>query len=218
MLVDFDTVKLLTDAIEQDARRSAQSKYTFDYFCKEHQLYNEGTDKRLRDDIFINCIFHNDSDPSLAINEEKRIWHCLGCNAGGRYLDLCYQYETQILGNEISYYHFLNQLLKDDLVLQQTLQKVSIFKKDVLSIDSLEELKQFKFHPGNSIPRNFLELASLLLRKECTNTDIEFTILSMQSGLPIDVIYRQIFHKGAIDVKPASNTEYDLTKMEVEDE
>lgn len=29
------------------------------------------------------CPFHNDKNPSLMISEDKKIWHCFGCGAGG---------------------------------------------------------------------------------------------------------------------------------------
>jgi len=29
------------------------------------------------------CPFHNDSDPSLSLDEEKGLFHCFGCNISG---------------------------------------------------------------------------------------------------------------------------------------
>ena len=33
------------------------------------------------------CPFHDEETPSLKIDEEKNLWHCFGCNAGGSVID-----------------------------------------------------------------------------------------------------------------------------------
>lgn len=38
------------------------------------------------------CPFHDDKNPSLTINSEKKIWHCFGCGAGGD----CFGFLAQI--------------------------------------------------------------------------------------------------------------------------
>ncbi|QTM69414.1 DNA primase, partial [Buchnera aphidicola (Hormaphis cornu)] len=40
-----------------------------------------------------NCPFHNDSNPSFTINQEKQFYHCFGCNSHGNVIDFLMNYE-----------------------------------------------------------------------------------------------------------------------------
>ncbi|MFC1930182.1 CHC2 zinc finger domain-containing protein [Chloroflexota bacterium] len=40
------------------------------------------------------CPFHNDRNPSLAVNAEKGVWHCFGCGKSGNYHSFLEEWET----------------------------------------------------------------------------------------------------------------------------
>ena len=210
MTADKEAAVRLASLIDEEAGRSTGKRYSFDHFCREHNLYHS-TDKVRNGEVFINCVFHRDEDPSLSFNEEKRVWHCLGCGAGGRYLDFVYRYETEILGDEISYYHFLERVLRNDHVLQERLGLQSIFKRAGITAESLGTVDRFVFRPAKWEPGNYLELADIMQRKHCSRQETLAVLLGMQEGLDVGLLYRQM--TGEQTVSDYSG-KYDLTDKE----
>lgn len=210
MVVDRERRAKLIKLIDEDAKKNPGSKYTFDRFCREHNLYHS-TDKQRGNDVFINCVFHRDADPSLVFNEEKRVFHCLGCNAKGNYVSFVHQYLVEVEGDDISFDHFLNRILVDDPKLQAEFGSSSVFTGRRVTLDDFVPLERKKVRFDNYVPSNYLELVSLL----GTHVSIQlmhFIILSMQAGIDVSFVYEQI-QSGKIGV--AEKRQYDLTEMEV---
>lgn len=48
------------------------------------------------------CCFHNDSNPSMMVNEKKQIAKCFACGTGGNAISFVQKYEKEVNHNEIS--------------------------------------------------------------------------------------------------------------------
>lgn len=48
------------------------------------------------------CVFHNDNNPSMMINEKKNIAKCFACGVGGNPITFVKKYEKEINHNNIS--------------------------------------------------------------------------------------------------------------------
>ena len=49
-------------------------------------LYSIGITLPAGKEVQIPCIFHNETKPSLSINNEKNVFNCFGCGASGNLL------------------------------------------------------------------------------------------------------------------------------------
>jgi len=58
--------------------------------------YNLDTDKKGK----TTCPFHNDSEPSLILDDKKNIFHCFGCNAKGDLITFIKKMEELKSGDE----------------------------------------------------------------------------------------------------------------------
>ena len=58
------------------------------------------------------CPFHEDSNPSLSIHPNDKIWKCFVCGEGGNAVSFVYKYEKEILGNgNITYAEAANKVI-----------------------------------------------------------------------------------------------------------
>lgn len=196
-MMNFDTEKavIVIDAIEELAKMP-DSKYTFDYFCRNNNLYHDNDVHRISE-VVISCPFHEDASPSLSINEEKRIWHCFSCDSGGNYINFLTEYDRRVLGSDVTFYQKVNELLSNDRMLQAKVGFSTIIRKKSL-YDEFVPLEQERFvYKENKIPSSYLELGVLLVKKGCSKEQIRLAILLMQSDLDVKFIYNQIFGKSA---------------------
>lgn len=205
---DSEKVKELKAAVQRRVRSSeCDSKYSYDCFCKEHDLYKKGRDEKAGG-VWIACPFHNDEAPSLSFNQEKGIWHCFGCGAGGNFLDFLYLYESEVLGVGVSRNVFLEQFLKDDFSLQKELGFCSIYKQKLLTIEQFEPIQKRVFKRKKRT-RTYIELQEVLMKNNPTLEKIKLFITMMQEGVPTELVEQEIF---GIEQKPV----YDLAALEEE--
>lgn len=211
---DRERADIVVTAVEKDAKTNSASKYTFDKFCKEHTLYNDKIKHLGSGDVFISCPFHLDRTPSLSFNESKRIWNCLGCGKGGKYLDFVFEYKKVVEGHSGTWYQHLNELLADDLQLQQQVGFSSIYKKE-REKEEFKPLSYRKFSQQRVYPKTFLELATILQRKSCDYATVQYALLLMQSGFSAEDIYKFVFVKDDLDSikKDRGCDEYNLDKI-----
>lgn len=212
MQVNKEKAAKVIDAMERDAAGSRSSKYSFDKFCRDHNLYSN-VDKTRFDEIMICCPFHGDSNPSLSINEGKRIWNCLGCGRGGNYLKFVLEYDNVVLCKNFSFYDEVNEILKNDVELQANVGFSTIFTRDS-DIEAFTPFSFERFRYKQTQPQNYLELASEMKKCNCTKDQIKYAILAMQSGLSVDSIYSSVCGNKSHDALSISKTEYDLSKMD----
>lgn len=191
MRVNKDRFNSVVAAIEDDALRNTNSRYSFDAFCKEHSLYS-AVDKHRYGEVMICCPFHGDSNPSLSINEGRRIWNCLGCNRGGGYLNFITEYDKIVVGKDVTVYDEVNALLRNDPLLRSAVGFESIFTNET-DFSQFEPLENTSFHYRKPGVKTFLELATVMQKRECSIEQIKYAVLSMQSGLPLDLVYKGVF-------------------------
>ena len=133
---DKDLARKVVDEMGQLAESNPASRYSFIHFCEENNLFN-GNDKHLNSgDLFICCPFHTDESQSLGINLDKHVWHCLSCNRSnvhggyGSFIDFVVEYRNYTEGANVTYYQQINEFLKTDPVLQNTLGVSSIIRQE----------------------------------------------------------------------------------------
>lgn len=176
-MIDTERLNSLRSAIRESG------DYSFDRYCTEHDLYRKGKELKAGG-VWIACPFHGDLSPSLSFNEERGIWHCFGCGAGGNLIDFMYDYETKVLNRELSKSAYLNELLRENSALQLSLGFSTILKNDHLTLESLEPLQKQKISVRGG-EMNLCELQEKFLHKKPNRAEIHFFISLMQSGLTV---------------------------------
>jgi DNA primase catalytic core len=90
------------------------------------------------------CPFHEDHDPSLVVNPEKNLWHCLGaCQAGGSVIDWVMKAEG------VSFRHAVELLRKDYSPLGVT----SAISQKVSKMSTVTKLKSVVTKDGDEQER-----------------------------------------------------------------
>lgn len=189
MQIDKNRVEKVVTAI--DSLAAAGEGYSFDEFCRGHNLYNENDRVRV-DSIFMCCPFHADSKPSCLVSEDKRIFNCFGCGVHGNYITFVTEFDKKVLGKNTTYYQKLNELLANDSRLQAKVGFSSIYRKDHVNVRELKPLAFDSFKP-NSAVMTYPELATLMIQKHCTLQQKKYAMILMQKGITADMIKREIF-------------------------
>lgn len=202
-MVNYERLGLLTQAIAESDR------YTFDAYCEEHDLYKKGKEFKAGG-VWIACPFHGDLSPSLSFNEEKGIWHCFGCGAGGTLVDFMYLHSTKVLGHEISKVNYLNNLLKEDELLQVQLGFSSVVQQTTLTLDSLELLEKPKFTVKGVGTSTFSELQEKFMKTNPSLAEIKFFIALMQGGLPVGTVEKELMGQNT----EKEEKKYDFSSMD----
>lgn len=170
------------------------SKYTFDSFCKQHNLNSDGDVRRISE-VVISCPFHEDASPSLSMNESKRRWHCFSCDRGGTFMSLVYNYSRLVMGEDVSFYQKLNEVLAADIELQDRVGFSSLIERKTLFREFTSVTKPNVRLNGSKAPDSFPELSSLMMKRECSDEEKRYAILLMQKGLDVKFVYDTIFGK-----------------------
>lgn len=213
LVVDKELAKQTVNLINELALSDPNGKYTFMTFCQENNLTSDA-DKELRNgNFFICCPFHKESKPSLGINEDRRVWNCLGCGKHGNFIDFVKDYRNEVYGSDISFYQQVNEFLKADPILQSKLGASSIYKQEKPQ-EAFKGASYRKFKIQSSKPKTYLELATLMQSKKCSKDIIIFALLQMQNGVPVENVYDNVMSgdftsSAAKENKPS----YDLTQM-----
>lgn len=191
LTVNKELAKQVLNAIERDAQGSS-SKYTFDYFCKTHNLYSNNDKVLGRGDYFISCPFHQDNTPSLGLNEAKRKWNCLGCSMGGSYIDFVWNYSKVVEGRDISWYQQINEILSADKKIQAEVKATTIFRHEKKSLEESSQVEHRKFKIQEKRPTTYPELATFMQRKKYPFSKIKYALLLMQNGFDVETIYKYV--------------------------
>lgn len=210
MIINKERVKAFVNATKEDARLAASSggfsKYSFDSFCREHNLYVEGLEERSGGTV-ISCPFHRDDSPSCSLNDTLGVFNCFSCG-GGTYWKFVYRYHTEVLGEETTMYSLMNRYLQQDPVLMATLQFNTLFEtKERVTLEGLKTIKKTSFKRDKILPQNYLELQRIFMRRNPSTQQIKLFITLMQEGVPVDIAYREL-----IEGKQSKKS-YDLSEM-----
>ncbi len=209
MRANKERVNKVISAVEDIA--ASGTRYTFDEFCKKHNLYGDNYKVRT-DSVMICCPFHREQHPSLIIDEGGRRWHCFGGCPGRSYIDFLVSYDRNVLGIESSTAKKANELLKSDSSLRARVGFDSVYESDLVSPTTFEPVKIQSFKIKKQTPTTFPELASVLLQKHCAKSAIIFAISLMQNGLSPEMVYQQV-----LDFKePAPRKKYSINELNEE--
>lgn len=201
--INYESAQAVKEYLRSD--RSG-SLYTFtSFFIKNGYIKSESELEHRGGNVFTHCPFHYDKTPSFAFSEKRGICNCFSCGFGGTYIDLVLKYENEVNGRELSYYGLLDDFVRKDSVMQATLGFSTVYTTYNIFKDGFE-FKPFKPKrlKESYVPSHYLELANRIKRDGRPKEDIFEFILSMQSGIPAERIYYQLYgleDKGIVSFK-----------------
>ena len=190
--INYESAQAVKEYLRSD--RSG-SLYTFtSFFIKNGYIKSESELEHRGGNVFTHCPFHYDKTPSFAFSEKRGICNCFSCGFGGTYIDLVLKYENEVNGRELSYYGLLDDFVRKDSVMQATLGFSTVYTTYNIFKDGFE-FKPFKPKrlKESYVPSHYLELANRIKRDRRPKEDIFEFILSMQSGIPAERIYYQLY-------------------------
>lgn len=190
--INYESAQAVKEYLRSD--RSG-SLYTFtSFFIKNGYIKSESELEHRGGNVFTHCPFHYDKTPSFAFSEKRGICNCFSCGFGGTYIDLVLKYENEINGRELSYYGLLDDFIRKDSVMQAALGFSTVYTTYNIFKDGFE-FKPFKPKrlKESYVPSHYLELANRIKRDRRPKEDIFEFILSMQSGIPAERIYYQLY-------------------------
>lgn len=205
--INYESAQAVKEYLRSD--RSG-SLYTFtSFFIKNGYIKSESELEHRGGNVFTHCPFHYDKTPSFAFSEKRGICNCFSCGFGGTYIDLVLKYENEINGRELSYYGLLDDFVKKDSVMQAALGFSTVYTTYNIFKDGFE-FKPFKPKrlKESYVPSHYLELANRIKRDGRPKEDIFEFILSMQSGIPAERIYYQLYgleDKGIASFSPVTS-------------
>lgn len=205
--INYESAQAVKEYLRSD--RSG-SLYTFtSFFIKNGYIKSESELEHRGGNVFTHCPFHYDKTPSFAFSEKRGICNCFSCGFGGTYIDLVLKYENEINGRELSYYGLLDDFIKKDSVMQAALGFSTVYTTYNIFKDGFE-FKPFKPKrlKESYVPSHYLELANRIKRDGRPKEDIFEFILSMQSGIPAERIYYQLYgieDKGIASFSPVTS-------------
>lgn len=205
--INYESAQAVKEYLRSD--RSG-SLYTFtSFFIKNGYIKSESELEHRGGNVFTHCPFHYDKTPSFAFSEKRGICNCFSCGFGGTYIDLVLKYENEVNGRELSYYGLLDDFVRNDSVMQAALGFSTVYTTYNIFKDGFE-FKPFKPKrlKESYVPSHYLELANRIKRDGRPKEDIFEFILSMQSGIPAERIYYQLYgieDKGIASFSPVTS-------------
>lgn len=208
MKVDKNRVKSVIDAVEDLSARD--NRFTFDHFCREHNLYSEKDRERVNGK-FIVCPFHSDKNPSLSIDEAGRRFKCFACGAGTSYMQFLVLYDTKVLGIESSISQKANELLSKYPEIRARVGFTSVYQKELKPLDSFSKLEFTKFKKQR-VPLEYPEIATYLKKNNFSLDKQMFAVALMQKDVSPDTIMKNL--SGLIDT--ITEKQYSIADLEEE--
>lgn len=205
--INYESAQAVKEYLRSD--RSG-SLYTFtSFFIKNGYIKSESELEHRGGNVFTHCPFHYDKTPSFAFSEKRGICNCFSCGFGGTYIDLVLKYENEVNGRELSYYGLLDDFIRKDSVMQAALGFSTVYTTYNIFKDGFE-FKPFKPKrlKESYVPSHYLELANKIKRDGRPKEDVFEFILSMQSGIPAERIYYQLYgleDKGIASFSPVTS-------------
>lgn len=149
------------------------------------------------DGVNIICPFHDDKDPSLKVDLNRNFYMCFGCgeHGGGNAIHFISRYQTDVLGNKVTYSRTLDNLLKSDLDAIHYLGFSTVFDSapsidDILNRKSLSGKIKFQ----KQSVKSFMDLSRYLI-DNCSKEEKLKAIKLMQDGFDAESIFNLMFNR-----------------------
>lgn len=207
-IVDDDAVKACTTYIRENPK-----EYSIVGFLKERNLFVDpdysGKNTKVR------CPFHEDSRPSLGIDEEENICYCFTCNKGGNYLKYINLIHKEVLHTGIGFYSILENILVGDVKLRMSVGKSSIFIKNKKTSADLLEFKRPVFkRPEQKKIRDFGDLKELMVGGGYTDfASIKHACLYAQQGYHPEDIFKALTNQQVAVAVQDTFSGFDLNEI-----
>lgn len=185
---DEERVKKVVDYVLKS------EQYSFEKLLNEKNLLQDS--EVSGDSFFIKCPFHIDYSPSMRVSLSKGIYKCFSCGSGGGYFKFLVTYHQEVLKDDKNYYTIVEDILKSDRLIQIELGFNSIFK-EVSSVNPKSfKRRKFSLDSIDTVPQTYVELANMVAKDSTkTEQDIVFMLMCMQTGVPVDSIYNDLYKK-----------------------
>lgn len=147
--------------------------------------------------VNIICPFHHDSDPSLKVDTYRNIYKCFGCGAGGggNVVHFISRYQTEILGNKITYSRLVDNLIKSDKDAIHYLGFNSVFDEAPSVDEILNNTRPIRKIKLKREPvKSFMDLSKYLINN-CSSEEKMKAVKLMQDGFDAESIFNLMFNK-----------------------
>lgn len=187
------------------------SKLNFmDYLEKYNLLEGSATTNQ---GVAINCPFHYDWDPSFKIDLNRNLYKCFACgeDGGGDLIKFISRYESNVLGNKLSYASVIENFLKSNRQYCVDLGFSSVYDDSSVDLEAIRSMGLKKFKLNKSRPKTFLSLSSYI-KSNGTVDDMMTAMKLMQEGFSAEVIFEMMY-----SIKSDSNLTKEFSGMRLDE-
>lgn len=162
--------------------------YTFEKFL-EHRNLLDGAKYQL-DSIMIKCPFHEDESPSMGVDTKRKIYNCFSvCGNKGTYINFVATYMRIIEGHNIGMYRLVDNMLREDKIMQAIIGAGTIYmKEDSIDVSNFK-LKRPTINTSGARPNSFIEYAKIIKSKKPSEKEIIDFVSKIQLGMAVSEIY-----------------------------
>ena len=164
-------------------------QYSFSNLVRQHG-WTEGMLER-GTDLVIQCPFHIDESPSCSLNDKIGRYHCFSCGAHGNYIHFLVEYDLKVNGKNTNYYQKMQELLRNDPIMQAAIGANSIFI-DTKDLSLATKRRRYTLRRGEMFPNTYTELAAMLKEEKRSEAELTMFILLMQNEMSPADIYRSL--------------------------
>lgn len=183
--IDYDLVKRCTEYIKDN--------YDFKKYLEDNNLFQGAVVQG--SNWLITCPFHYDAYPSLSVDLEGHRFKCFSCNLHGNMLSFMLEYNIGVLGNNYSFYEFLDLLLRKDSKMQVALNASSIFVVGYKNFKEIEyKRKQVKLNLDRGYPESFTAMANKLIKQKAEDRIVIKMISLMQAGFTVEETWDELMN------------------------
>lgn len=208
MKINAERMKLLSSYMK------GRPQYSFKQFARDNKLLENSLERR--DNLVIECPFHEDASPSCSLNDELYAYHCFSCGRHGSYLSFVSEYRNVVLGIKTNVVQVANDLLRQDPAMSATLGFNSILSEedDLRRELQLQPRQIVRFEKGPDKPSSALELVTRLKKRGLSHAEKVAVILMLQKGItPRDIWEDFINTKEPINEAPKEQSTLSIMNL-----
>lgn len=167
--------------------------FSWDVILQENKI-DAGSDKG--DQYEITCPFHADKRPSMRLNKVTGVYHCFSCGRKGTYV----RFIWELMGKQISYSDFCEEVLKAHPSMQHELGFVSLYITATTLDKEFTERQVFDPASLANSPIPYTTLVNKVRAIDDTWENLVLSLSLLQSGIQTDGVLT-VVQKQHIDVK-----------------